>query len=151
MWAHCFVMDWPGRASPQAKVQQQSPALPGSGLARWVTVTCPVRGLNIAKCTGIRPGEVRASVLCCAEANPGWDGGQDRRFVGTFRPPWFSSLPGIVLHYFSFVLVSLPAYVAPTPASLPRALFNFKFHLLRTVCLSRFLFSFLVYLFFLFN
>lgn len=84
-------MDWPGRASPQAKVQQQSPAvrtvLPCPGLPWPGELLLPVRGLNIAKCTGIGPGEVRASVLCCAEANPGWDGGQDRRFVGTFRPP----------------------------------------------------------------
>lgn len=36
MWAHCFLMDWPGRASPQAKVQQQSPAV-------RTVLPCPAR------------------------------------------------------------------------------------------------------------
>lgn len=112
MWAHCFLIDWPLDKPKCSSPQSSSPHC--SALARWVTVTCPVLGMNIAKCTIIRPGEVRTSVLWSQPwLGPGQDR-QDRRFVGTFCPPWFSSLSGIVLHYFSFVLVSLPAYVAST-------------------------------------
>lgn len=66
------------------------------------------------------------------------------------------SLPPSLWHCFTLFFYLCLGFTScllcsPTPSHslLPRALFNFKFHLLRTVCLSFpiFLFSFLVYLF----
>lgn len=60
MWAHCFLMDWPGRASPQAKVQQQSPA---------VRTALP--------CSGPRPGELLLPAPCQVHWNTArWSAGQ---------------------------------------------------------------------------
>lgn len=146
MWAHCFLMDWPLDKPKCSSPQSTSPHCPA--LARWVTVTCPVPGMNIAKCTtAIRPGEVRAvkPTLTGARAKTV----QTFALWAHFAHLDFRLSPALFyiifpLSWFHF----LPTLPPPSSAApLPRALFNFKFHLLRTVCLSRFLFSFLVYLF----
>lgn len=109
MWAHCFLMDWP-LDKPKCSSPPVRTALPWPG-----ELLLPAPRARHEHCQVHYSNTARWSAGC--EANPDWSPGQDRqdrRFVGTFCPPWFSSLSGIVLHYFSFVLVSLPAYVAST-------------------------------------
>lgn len=140
MWAHCFLMDW-----PLDKPKCSSP---------------PVRTALLW------PGELLLPVPCQAWTLPSALQQYGQVKCGLWSQPWAKTVKTVALwahfahldfrlspalFYIIFPLSwfhFLPTLPPPSSAApLPRALFNFKFHLLRTVCLSRFLFSFLVYLF----
>lgn len=142
MWAHCLLMDCPGTAGLGLLTCQSAAvrALLWSPVS-WVPLTLPPIPLpclrlencqvqwNTARWSADFGAGAEVTLAESPETNALWAHFAQLDF--RFCP---ASLFGIVLHYFfAFSLVSLPPY---TCSFLPRALFNFKFHLLRTVCLS---------------